>query len=145
MHSLVVRPLGTTAAGKPSEELIMRVLSILVSLLVVGSSTACILGTGSNCSDIAVPGVAVIVKDAVTGARICDATVQLTDSAGHKQILTSSGSVASCEFDGAFDMPGTYSILIGATGYAADLQNNVIVTKDSCHVRTTIVNSNVHK
>ncbi len=122
----------------------MRVLSILVSLLVVGS-TACIVGTGPNCSDIAVPGVAVIVKDSISGARICDATVQLTDSAGNKQLLTASGSAASCEFDGAFDMPGTYSILIGATGYAADLQNNVIVTKDTCHVRTTIVNSNVHK
>jgi hypothetical protein len=138
MQSPERRPLDGQKANGES----MRAIALIV--LLATSSTACILGTGSNCSDIAVPGIAVIVKDAATGVRICDATVQMTDAAGHKQLLPATGSAASCEFDGAFDMPGTYSLFIGATGYAADLQNNIVVTNDTCHVRTTIVNSNLH-
>lgn len=119
----------------------MRVLAFVLFLL--SSATGCILGTGSNCSDIAVPGVSVVVKDAATGVRLCDATVQISDASGYKELLSASGTAATCAYSGAFERPGTYSVSVFEQGYAADLQQNVVVTSDACHVRTASLTSNL--
>jgi carboxypeptidase family protein len=85
------------------------------------------------CTAVAVDALTVIVTDAATGQRICDATVTATDGAFSAELrLFELGQ--DCSYSGPTERPGRYDVRVTRAGYEAVVRPDVTVTADECHV-----------
>ncbi|HMY59744.1 MAG TPA: carboxypeptidase-like regulatory domain-containing protein [Pseudomonadota bacterium] len=91
---------------------------------------------GTACPAIAASNFTVTVTDAVTSARICDATVSATDSStGGSMNLMVFGGATDCAYSGGFyERPGTFTLTAQKSGYLPTTMPNVVVTKGVCNV-----------
>ncbi|HNN93371.1 MAG TPA: carboxypeptidase-like regulatory domain-containing protein [Pseudomonadota bacterium] len=93
-------------------------------------------GPGGACPAIAAANFNVVVLDKASGKRICDATVEATDSATSEKVkLDVFGSSTDCAYSGGFyERPGTFSLSVSKTGYTAQTQTGIKVEKGVCNV-----------
>jgi hypothetical protein len=85
------------------------------------------------CTAIAVDALVVTVVDSVSGQRICDATVTVTDGA-FTQELRPFPAVTECTYSGPTERAGQYEVRAARSGYVPATMTNVRVTADECHV-----------
>jgi hypothetical protein len=99
----------------------------------------------SGCSDHAgdctpdmVMGLVIFVVDGQTGAPICDATVTARDGAYSETLARSDSAVGGCDYFGASERAGTYSVRAEAAGFSPSTVSDVKVRakEDDCHVET---------
>lgn len=90
-------------------------------------------GEGEFCSPTPVLGIAVVVKDGITDFPICDATVTITEGA-YVETLRADGEGADCQYVGAEDRPGSYTVQATHPDYAqpATFPAPVDVESDAC-------------
>ena len=90
---------------------------------------------GTACPAIAASNFTVTVTDAVTSARICDATVSATDSStGGSMNLMVFGGATDCAYSGGFTNARHLHPDRAKSGYLPTTMPNVVVTKGVCNV-----------
>lgn len=116
----------------------MQTLRSLVPMLCLGllPILASCGGSPVACPTIAAANFTVVVTDAATGQRICDATVTAQDSATSESAsLSVNGGASDCGYSGGFyERPGTFTITATKTGYLSASKSGVAVTKGECNV-----------
>mgnify|MGYP001569523953 CR=1 FL=1 len=75
-------------------------------------------------------GLTATVTNALTGARIDNATLTLVDGAYQETMQSFPGG----DYVGAGERAGTYALTATATGFQTQTLDNIIVTADVCHV-----------
>lgn len=91
------------------------------------------------CTDIAIPGIAVTVEDATTGAPIASSTTVVARSASYTDSTTRNASPSSLDLLPialAYEHEGTYTVTVAKPGYSGWMRSSVVVTADQCHVHT---------
>lgn len=88
---------------------------------------------GVACPAIAAASLGVTVLDAVSSARICDATVTANDGTTSYTLMTG-GDTSNCTYVGPFERAGTFSITVTRAGYLMGQKTGVVVTKGVCNV-----------
>ena len=88
---------------------------------------------GVACPAIAAASLGVTVLDAVSSARICDATVTANDGTT-SYTLMAGGDTSNCTYVGPFERAGTFSITVTRAGYLMGQKTGVVVTKGVCNV-----------
>ncbi len=114
---------------------------LLLSFLLVGAAvtSGCVINTTPSCNDnISQPGLDVVVVDQATGDRICDAVVTAVDGA-YSEDLQPAGPVSSCDYQGAFERPGTYEVDVSRASYQDTFVTDIPVDQGGCHVITQAV------
>lgn len=85
------------------------------------------------CSQIAITGLNVTVKNAVTQAYLAEGvTITATEGDYSENLELMLGNPPT--FTGAWEREGTYIIAVNATGYSSFTSQPVTVTADRCHV-----------
>ncbi len=113
---------------------------LVLVVVVLGSHIVGLGGcSGGNCSDGPVAfGIGVVVTDATTGSRVCDAVLTASDGT-YTETLRPNGPPADCSFYGV-GRAGTYDLRISRAGYVDALERNVIVAQNGCGIRSVDVN-----
>ena len=76
------------------------------------------------CVSIAVAGLNVIVTDATTGVRVCDAPVTAEDGDFVTTLAPVGGDETDCAFAGAWERPGTYTVRAGGAWLPASVTSS---------------------
>ena len=103
-------------------------LKALLALVLLASSYGCgelfprCLGPGQ---DITSPAFTFPLKNAETGARICDGAVRVTRDDGFTEMLEVSPP-PDCKYFGAYSRPGMYSMDISAPGFQSVVNDDDI-------------------
>lgn len=126
----------------------MRSFVVLVAVAMAGSGC---MGTrsphtpdGVVCTAQYVFGLAVVVQDKATGARVCDAeVVALADS--YRETLEAFGPSDSCSYSGAGERPGVYELRASKPGFQLATVSAVRVAADECHVIPARVTVNLER
>jgi Carboxypeptidase regulatory-like domain len=87
-----------------------------------------------GCTANIVEALALTVRDE-TGTEVCDATVTASDGTFSATLQSSAGGGA-CFWSGLPERSGVYDVTVSKPGYTTVALENVIVTADSCHVKT---------
>jgi hypothetical protein len=107
------------------------VLPFLTSVFFINGCDSLI---GTVCTDEAVSGLAVQVRDSLTGLPAgFGATVTARDGT-YSETLEFAGIIDSTTFFGAFERPGRYTIDVTRAGYTPWQRSNVVVASGRCHV-----------
>lgn len=85
-----------------------------------------------ECAGIARAGISLVVTDAVTGNRICDAIVELRDG-DHVEKPTGWGDDDQCAYHGAMERAGTYTVTATVAGYATASQQVTVTRNGPCN------------
>lgn len=88
-----------------------------------------------ECPGEPVPGLHVYATDE-NDFPVCDATVQAIDEDDAAETLMPFGAGAACGYEGAYDRPGTYELVVNKTGYQELRAPGVVVNADGCHAQT---------
>jgi hypothetical protein len=104
----------------------------IVVALILGSA-AC----GGPCTADYRFGLAVSVLSRSTGARICDATVVISDGSYRETLapglFDSTAEATQCNYIGAGERAGTYTVVARAAT-SESTRTDIVVTEDACHV-----------
>jgi len=84
------------------------------------------------CTAIAVDALTVVVTDAATGKRICDATVTARDGDFRAELRPFEAT--ACAYSGVTERAGRYDVTATRAGYEVATLLGVTVTADECHV-----------
>jgi hypothetical protein len=96
---------------------------------------------GEPCTDALFPGIAVQVRDSVTGSSTgIGAIVVATDGA-----FVDTGSSVSGIYALAYERPGTYTVTVEQAGYLKWTNSGVVVTRGECHVSTVNIIARLQK
>lgn len=111
---------------------ILRSLALLSLLAGCGGGD----GGGVLCPAIAAADFVVIVTDAATSQRVCDATVTARDNAsGDTATLSVNGDASNCSYSGGFyERTGTFTLTATKSGFKDASKSDVSVTKGTCNV-----------
>jgi hypothetical protein len=106
-----------------------------LALTFVLAVAICGCASKKSCTAIAVEGLVVTVTNSRSGARICDATVlaQTGGSDGGGTALQPSGPGAMCDYAGAPEAPGDYTITVSRNGFVTATARATVQQGD-CHV-----------
>jgi hypothetical protein len=113
-----------------------------VALLLVGCGQPFDpFGPGSHvCTAIAIPGVAVDVRDSVTNAHVGRGARIVATSGRFADTLR---VPADSDYEGAYGLaterPGVYTVTVEREGYRPWSRTGIRVDADECHVRTVSV------
>ena len=86
---------------------------------------------GIICTAIAVSALNVTVRDAASGASVCDATVIALENTGPTHDLRQTGA---CTYAGAEERSGPFTVVVIAPGYKLARVDGIQVGRDECHV-----------
>ena len=90
---------------------------------------------GVVCTAIAVSSLNVTVRDAATGARVCDASVVAILANGERhELMAFPPDPQSCAYAGPWERAGLFEVRAQRAGYGAASRTGVLVTADECHV-----------
>jgi len=114
----------------------------LAALLVVPAALAmsgCGGENGYACTTEAIANFSVTVLDKGTGARLCDATVSVTDDDTSETVnLSVFGSSSDCTYSGGFyERPGNFTLTVSRSGYTTQTRSDIAVIRSTCHVIPT--------
>ncbi|MBD3582041.1 carboxypeptidase-like regulatory domain-containing protein [Flavobacterium selenitireducens] len=87
-----------------------------------------------NCTDEVVAGLNVKVKDFSTGAYLSDGVSVTAQDGDYSEVLDLIPSSEPPTFSGAWERPGTYTIIVQKSGYGTFQSNAFPVTQNPCHV-----------
>ncbi|RZJ68120.1 MAG: carboxypeptidase regulatory-like domain-containing protein [Flavobacterium sp.] len=87
-----------------------------------------------NCTEEAVAGLNIVVKDEVTGEVLSDGVVLTAQDDDYSEILELVPGSNPATFAGAWERPGTYIITVQKSGYQTFISNGFLVTANVCHV-----------
>lgn len=107
--------------------------------LVLALSVAVLLAAcGRVCTAILIWGVTVRVTDSRTGAGICDAGVEVSESTFTQRLQALDTDPATCTYAGVGERTGTYRIVVQHPDFATATVDDVVVRQgaDGCHVMT---------
>lgn len=110
--------------------------TILRSLALLSLLAGCGGDDGVLCPAIAAADFTVVVTDATTSQRICDATVTARDNAsGDLATLSVNGDASNCSYSGGFyERTGTFTLTATKSGFKDASKSDVTVTKGQCNV-----------
>lgn len=111
-----------------------RCLSVLTGSILMAAS--CTMPPGIACTALYAYGFTVTLTDATTGAAIDNGTLTLTDGSYQEVMQHFPGS----GYVGAGERAGTYTLTASAPGFQSRTVNDIVVTKDECHVRGVHLN-----
>jgi hypothetical protein len=122
-------------------EMIARTRLVPIVGLVVGvAAWGCSDSTAPVCTDIAIPGLAIDVKEAESGLLLRRDVTIIVATNGFQESVTLTAGSPTAPWSGAYERPGTYTITVRRPGYRDWVRAGVIVEReDRCHVRTTFV------
>ncbi len=115
-----------------------RTLELVPLLIVIVAS--CILPSACSkaaCTDDARVGLGISVRDARTGAPLCDSVVVAFDGTYREDLSNYGVTFAPCTYFGATERAGTYRLEITHSAYLPKQVGNLIVLKanpDDCHI-----------
>ena len=113
-----------------------RLLVLSLSLALVAGSGSTLVGCGgTGCLGNAVPGLLVTVLDGPGGAPVCGATVIVTDGT-YSETLPAPLSGNPCNYSGATERPGVYTLEATFEGRTATTPNVAVGTDECPHVIT---------
>jgi hypothetical protein len=133
--------LGMSPTGREKLKLdaaCRRVLGLGFALLGLVSACRRPTSPGPICTMIFVYGLAVEIRDAVTGAGIAAGAVAVAREGSYSETLEH-GPVDSVSVHGAGERAGTYTITVSRPGYVAWTSPPIKVTADQCHVQPVLV------
>jgi hypothetical protein len=123
----------------------------LVSGLMVAAVTSCgVFDAPIVCDASMAPGIVVRAVDSTTGADHPFANMAIDVASISGAAYLDSVRIASVDSAGqatrafAWERPGTYSVLVKASGYA-DWKTGVSVNKDRCHVHGELVTARLQR
>lgn len=103
--------------------------------LLIWTSLTYIGCASTTCSDEAENGLAVTVRDARTGAELCDSKVVATDGAYQETLSNFGAPVAPCYFVGATERAGVYRVDVSHSGYLPKEFDDLRVAPGGpCHI-----------
>ena len=110
--------------------------------IVCGFAVAALAGCSSvkvptdpvACTAIAVSSLNVTVRDASTGARICDATVVAIHQGERFELMRFPEGPEACSYSGPWERAGVFELRIDRAGYESAAVSGIRVTSDECHV-----------
>ena len=109
-------------------------------LLAVAAVTSCGILTGPRvCTDEAVAGIRVDVRDSVTNAPITEGVRVIA------RTETFADTAQGPFYALAFEQPGTYEVTAEAEGYRLWSRSGVRVTRGECHVRTVSLTARLQR
>jgi hypothetical protein len=106
-------------------------LTLAYGILLV---TACDILTGRVCTDEAVSGINVRVRDSVSDRPAGFGTTVLAKDGAYVESLTFSGAIDSMTFFGAFERPGRYTVEVTNPEYHPWRRTDLTVKNGPCHV-----------
>ena len=86
------------------------------------------------CTAIAVSSLNVTVRDAATGARVCDATVTAIQGAEQFELMRFPQPPDACAYSGPWERPGVFELRVDRAGYESAAVSGIRVSADECHV-----------
>jgi hypothetical protein len=88
------------------------------------------------CTMEARPGISVEPRDKITGEIVSGPTVLIVKSGTYADtVRASTGALpAPTNISGAYERPGTYTVIVRHLGYHDFVKSGIVVTKDECHV-----------
>jgi hypothetical protein len=115
-------------------------LLAIVALVVGVAATGCSNVVGPDCTDVAVPGLAIDVREAGSAVPLRrDVTITVTAD-GFQESMTFTANTPTIPWSTAYERPGTYTITVRRPGYREWSRSGVVVEReDHCHVRPTSV------
>lgn len=87
-----------------------------------------------NCTEEAVAGLNIVVKDATTGEVLSDGVVVSAQDGAYGEVLELVPGSNPATFAGAWERAGTYVITVQKSGYETLVSNAYQVTATVCHV-----------
>ena len=105
--------------------------------------SACTSPNDVVCTDVAVPGINVVVRDSVSGSFVANGATATALDGAYSDTNWFSEVYARPEnpIALAYEREGTYSVTVTRIGYKAWTASGVRVTRDRCHVRTVTLNA----
>ena len=110
-------------------------LAVLVVVLTAPAGSTLVGCGGTGCLGNAVPGLLVTVLDGPGGAPECGATDIVTDGA-YSETLPAPLSGNPCNYSGATERPGVYTLEATFEGRTATTPNVTVETDECPHVIT---------
>jgi len=123
-----------------------RLVCLTLALLL--PAVACRSPEGINyvCTDIAVPGIRVIVVDSVSGAAAGKGSIVVGRAGAYVDSLPAIWTASS---DGPYPLahehPGTFTVTVKRSPYRDWSRTGIVVTADQCHVRTVDVTARLQQ
>jgi hypothetical protein len=117
-----------------------QALSVGGLVVVAVVASGCSGSTEPACAGVAVPGLAIDVKEAASGLLLRrDVTIVVATNGFQESVTLTPGSPTG-PWSGAFERSGTYTVTVRRPGYREWVRSNVVVERaDRCHVQTTSV------
>jgi hypothetical protein len=103
------------------------------------AAVACSSASSPICTADVRPGLAVYVKNSLSGAGIASGASLVVREGTFKDSVAAPSSrpdLDNAPLFAAAERAGTYQVTVTKTGYAAWVQSNVRVTANECHVNT---------
>lgn len=91
--------------------------------------------SGVFCSEVYVYGVVIHVTDP-SGNPVTNAKTVIQDGPYQETLAPVGQPSENGLYQGAGERPGTYELTVSAPGYVPQTFENLVVTKDICHVQT---------
>ncbi|MCB9582103.1 MAG: hypothetical protein H6717_34025 [Polyangiaceae bacterium] len=113
--------------------LALELRSIATAALCLSVLNAC----GSDCDAAVRWSIVAHVRDANTGAEICNASGVAQDGPYQEDLTCFDSPTCSC--NGVGERLGTYEVTISAPGYQSSKKTVVVDDSDACHVETVHV------
>jgi hypothetical protein len=89
------------------------------------------------CTEEASVGIEVVVRDALTGARLCDAAIVAIDGSYRESLYYVGLCTFAYPYGGAVERAGNYRLEVSQAGYISKSIDGVsVVQQNDCHVRT---------
>ena len=99
------------------------------------------------CTDVATPGINILVRDSVSGNFAANGASATAVDGAYSDTNSFSEAYGRPEFPLAlaYEREGTYAVTVSKTGYKAWTVSGVRVTRDRCHVRTVTLNARLQR
>jgi hypothetical protein len=127
----------------------MRSTSIHLSCSAVLLSflSACSSPYDIVCTDVAAPGINVVVRDSVSGSFAANGASATAVDGAYSDTNSFSETHGRPEYPIglAYEREGTYAVAVSKTGYKAWTASGVRVIRDGCHVRTVTLNARLQR
>jgi hypothetical protein len=110
------------------------VVAIVTAVALAGCESVKIPTDPVVCTAIAVSSLNVTVRDAASGARICDATVVAIQPGERFELMRFPETPDACTYSGPWERAGVFEVRVERAGYQPAAVTGIRVSADECHV-----------
>ena len=95
---------------------------------------------GLVCTDVAIPGIQVIVNDSATNSAVTSGNLMVVaKTTTYSDTLRTTIGTNNFPWTLAYERPGNYTVEVSVTGFRPWSVDNILVQKNECHVITRTV------